>query len=64
MYREWLGTSGIHGKGHAANPSGCRGVLYHLRHLRSIYSDFKPGMNCAGESEGGKDACAVSIPSS
>jgi len=27
------------------------------------HSEIKPGMNCAGESEGGKDACGVSIPS-
>ena len=30
---------------------------------RSIYSNIEHGMVCAGESEGGKDACKVSIPS-
>jgi hypothetical protein len=30
---------------------------------RNIYSDIKHGMICAGESEGGKDACQISIPS-
>jgi hypothetical protein len=29
----------------------------------SIYRSIKPGMICAGERNGGKDACEVSIPS-
>jgi len=33
MYREWLGTSERRGTGHAANPSGRRRALHHLRHL-------------------------------
>jgi hypothetical protein len=29
----------------------------------SMYSYIDPGMICAGESNGGKDACVVSMPS-
>jgi len=30
---------------------------------RSKYSDIEPGMNCAGDTKGGKGAYVVSIPS-